>query len=158
VVGGLDEAERLTAGRAFSLRSSKWGTYEVGVGGGEGGASDYGERPLGLYQTSKKSRVFQSKKSKTWLQPVLFKAPTVKDAEGRASMTSRPEGLSVGIPLVDLSHAAAEEGPSGSHSPPREREEEEKVDVPLGAFVEQEAVITPDDVEQVRRRRHGDLD
>jgi hypothetical protein len=31
VIHGLDEAERLTVGRPFTLRSSKWATYEVGI-------------------------------------------------------------------------------------------------------------------------------
>lgn len=71
VIHGLDETERLTVGRPFTLRSSKWSTYEIGIS--QHVSSEYGGRLLGLYQTAKAKKMFQSKKSKSWLLPVQLK-------------------------------------------------------------------------------------
>ncbi len=71
VIHALEDGERLTVGRAFKLRHNKWASYEVGIS--DSVNSEYGGRMLGLYQTSKSKRMFQSRKSKTWVSPMVLK-------------------------------------------------------------------------------------
>jgi len=143
VIHGLDEAERLTVGRAFTLRSSKWNTYEIGIS--ESINPEYGARMVGLYQTSKTKKMFQSKKSKTWLQPVLLKAQAPRDdglsTSGAVSAYGNDEesqATAMGMTL----------GGTRSLSPPRTDrvEEEEKIEG-LDPFVDNAISVTADDVE-----------
>jgi len=116
VIAGLDEGERLTVGRAFKLRHNKWVSYEVGIS--DSVNSEYGGRMLGLYQTSNRKRMFQSKKSKTWLSPLQLKFQAPRGEEG---MGGGREGgvMPPQMPLDDGSMVVVED----------EDEEEEGVEV-----------------------------
>jgi hypothetical protein len=137
VIHGLEGNERLTMGRAFTLRSSKWSTYEIGIS--QHASSEYGGRLLGLYQTSKTRKMFQSKKSKSWLLPVQLKCLRA-GADDTPSLAQPPGILE-----------AAGHGGNGSASPTRaEKEEDERMEG-LEPFVEEEGgggKIGPEDVEE----------
>ena len=110
VIAGLDEGERLTVGRSFKLRHNKWASYEVGIS--DSVNSEYGGRMLGLYQTSNRKRMFQSKKSKTWLSPLQLKFQAPRGEEG---MGGGREGgvLPPQMPLDDGSMVVVEDEDEG---------------------------------------------
>lgn len=110
VIAGLEEGERLTVGRAFKLRHNKWASYEVGIT--DSVNSEYGGRMLGLYQTSNRKRMFQSKRSKTWLSPLQLKFQAPRGEEGMGGGRDGG-GLPPQMPLDDGSMVVVEDEDEG---------------------------------------------